>query len=276
MTAEQGGDVRLVEARHGRFFVLETDLYVGRSLSVYGEWTEEEVTLIGQALRPGDCVADVGANIGSHTVPFAKAVGPGGRVMAFEPQPRVFQLLAANVTINGLANVRLYHAACAAQVGTLSLPDIDTGVPSNFGGVRVRELQAAGETAGHSMHHVPIVRLDDVYDFDRLRAMKIDVEGMELDVLAGAQRTIARFRPLIYIENEEPETSPQLLQALIDLDYTPYWHVVPFFDPRNFRAVPQDVFSNMGCVNNLCIPEEVSVELHGLRRVASTAEHPRL
>jgi hypothetical protein len=52
--------------------------------------------------------------------------------------------------------------------------------------------------------------------------------------------------------------------------------VVPFFDARNFRAVPQDVFSNMGCVNNLCIPQEVSVELRGLKRVASTAEHPRL
>jgi len=272
--------VRLVEARHGRFFVLDTDLYVSRSLQVYGEWTEPEVALLAQRLRPGHCVVDVGANLGSHTIPFARSVGDGGCVVAFEPQPKIFQLLASNVTINGLANVQLYNAACGAVAGVLRLPLIDYGRPANFGGVEITALEAEGRAAGSLVHHVPVVRLDDVFDRDRLSLLKIDVEGMEKQVLAGATRILERFRPLIYVENETPADSPALLQMLEELGYVAYWHVVPFFSPDNFRGRADDVFSQpggpMGCVNNLCTPKEASIDVRGLPRVQSRNEHPRL
>ena len=272
--------VKLVDARHGRFFVLDTDLYVSRSLQVYGEWTEAEIRLLSPMLRPGDCVADIGANLGSHTVPFARTVGDDGRVIAFEPQPRIFQLLASNVTINGLANVQLYQAACAAAPGMLKLPHIDYATPGNFGGARIRSLEAQGQAAGSSVHYVPVVRLDDVFDGDRLNLVKVDVEGMEKDVLTGAARTLGRFRPLLYVENESPQDSRGLLQALQDLDYVAYWHVITLFDPENFRRYPSDVFSGpgapTGCVNNLCVPREAGIDVRGLPRVQAVTEHPRL
>jgi FkbM family methyltransferase len=266
----------LVEARHGRFYVLDTDLYVGRSLRTYGEWTEAEIALLSKVLQPGDCVLDVGANVGSHTVPFSRAVGLEGRVIAFEPQLEIFGLLEANVALNGLANVDLHHAACGASAGTLDLPLIDYGREANFGGVSVRDLEAAGRTAAAPVRQVPLVRLDDALSLERLRLAKIDVEGMEIEVLRGAERIIDRLRPLLYVENEAPEQSPALLRALLDLGYAMYWHVVPFFDPENYRGANEDVFSGMGCVNVLCVPRGLALEVRGLPPVADLSRHPRI
>jgi FkbM family methyltransferase len=267
--------VRLVEGRHGRFYIFAADMYVGRSLEAYGEWTEDEVALLCQALQPGDHVADVGANIGTHTVPLARRVEASGSVLAFEPQPKVFELLAANVAMNGLRNVRLHNIACAAAPGSLRLPDIDYGQLGNFGGIDLKEMHGLAARTGRATD-VPLVRLDDVCESDRLRLLKIDVEGMETEVLRGAQRTIARCRPLLYVENEHPESSPLLLRALLDFGYIPYWHVVPFYNPRNFRGASEDIFDSMACVNNLGIPREAYVELHGLAAVTDLNDHPRL
>jgi hypothetical protein len=117
--------VACTQARHGFFFVLKNDAYIGRALIEYGEWTESEIDILLQVLRPGDHVLDIGANIGSHTVPLAKRIGPHGLIHCFEPQPAVFQLLAANALMNGLANVRLYHAAVGRSAGTIRMPEID-------------------------------------------------------------------------------------------------------------------------------------------------------
>ena len=69
------------------------DDYIGRSLDIYGEFSEGEIEAFSLLVHPGDIVLDVGANIGSHTIWFAQAVGPTGGVMAFEPQRLLFQTL---------------------------------------------------------------------------------------------------------------------------------------------------------------------------------------
>jgi hypothetical protein len=79
--------------RHGTMMYLRQDIYVGRSFAEYGEYSEGEVDLFRQCLRPGDVALDIGANFGSHTIPLAQLVGPGGAVYAFEPQRILFQIL---------------------------------------------------------------------------------------------------------------------------------------------------------------------------------------
>ena len=76
------------DCRHGKLMYLLNDAYIGRSLDVYGEYSEGEIDLFRQLLRPGDVAIDVGANIGALTVPMARLVQPGGAVVAFEPQRR--------------------------------------------------------------------------------------------------------------------------------------------------------------------------------------------
>jgi FkbM family methyltransferase len=272
-------NVRLVEGRHGRFFVLASDTFISRSLIAYGEWTESEFELMHQVLQPNHHVVDIGANIGSHTVPFAKTVSQGGLVLAFEPQPRIFQLLAANVTINGLTNVRLFPAGCSAQPGVIRVPEIDYRPDNNYGGMKLDSFRSTKvvdaskpRTLGQPVQLLP---LDDVYDLNQLQLIKIDVEGMELDVLRGAERAIRRFRPILYVENEFAESSEPLLRHLFDLDYILYWHTVLLFSSRNFRSNPENIFSKIMCVNVLCIPRESKSEIRGMKKVVDATEHPR-
>ncbi len=94
--------------------VLSHDNYISRSLINYGEWTEQEMAAMAQVVQPGDIVADIGANVGSVTIPLALKAGAAGCVYAFEPQPRIFQLLATNTVLTGSTNARLFHAGCGA------------------------------------------------------------------------------------------------------------------------------------------------------------------
>jgi|SRR5665213_239754 len=269
-------DIAQADTRHGPLFVLKSDNTIGRSLLTYGEWTEGEIGVLRQALRPNDCIVDVGANIGSHTIALAKAVLPGGCIMAFEPHPKVFQLLSANVVVNGLSNVRLYPNACGAEAGMLWFPDLDYSLETNYGALQVSELRSLHHSIKKQVSQpVPIVILDDVYDLPALRLVKIDVEGMEVDFLKGAERTIRRFRPMLYIENEYPQSSEQLLCALRDLDYIAYWHVVPLFNPDNFRRATENVFSDIACINNVCVPKELGLEVTGFQKVTDLNQHPR-
>jgi FkbM family methyltransferase len=272
--------LRLVQARHGHFFVMSNDTYVGRSLIAYGQWTENEIDVIRRFLQPNHNVIDVGANIGSHTIPLAKTVSKGGQVSAFEVQPRIFQLLAANVTINGLTNVRLFAAGCSDQPGTMRFPSLDYDADNNYGGLKISAIEALAAAASERQplrgtQPVPLLRLDDAYDLDRLALIKIDVEGMELAVLRGAERIVRRLRPVLYVENEFADLSEALLRYLSDLDYDVYWHPAPLFDPRNFRGNAKNLFPNIVCINVLCIPREQKRSIKGLKPVTDPAEHPR-
>ena len=91
------------DCRHGRFTYLLNDAYIGRSLDVYGEYSEGEIDLFRQLLRPGDVAIDVGANIGALTVAMARLVQPGGAIVAFEPQRAIYDILCNNLRLNGLA-----------------------------------------------------------------------------------------------------------------------------------------------------------------------------
>src|SRR5208282_3272360 len=83
----------LAACRHGYLLYNPLDEYIGKSLDLYGEFSEGEVGVYRQLVRPGDVVIDAGANNGVFTLVFARAVGPAGRVIAFEPQRVLFQTL---------------------------------------------------------------------------------------------------------------------------------------------------------------------------------------
>src|ERR1043165_865505 len=104
--ASGDGMVAIRRCRYGTMMYLRKDMYVGRSFAEYGEYSEGEVDIFRQVLRPGDLALDIGANLGSHTLPLAQFVGPTGGVYAFEPQRILFQILCGNVALNEIGNVR--------------------------------------------------------------------------------------------------------------------------------------------------------------------------
>jgi len=276
------GHQRLVRGRHGYVLYNRNDTVIGRSIEVYGEYFESEVNVFRRFCTVGDVALDIGANIGTHTLALAGLVGPQGLVFAFEPQRIVFQTLCANIALNSLDNVHCINAAVGASPGTLKLFDADPNVPNNFGGVRVAMLAGAPGAAP-----VERLKLDDFLEIDQLKLVKIDVEGMEADVLRGASRILARFRPILYVENDTVASSPELISLLHESGYRCYWHLPPFANSRNYFGSAETLFpvafvdrgeEYLGAigfaVNLLCVHASLEIPVEGLRPCTDPAEHP--
>ncbi len=245
-----GGFGRIRACRHGRMIYNPNDVYVGRSLDVYGEYSEAEAAFLRFLVRPGDVVVEAGANIGALTVVLAHAAGPEGWVVAYEPQRIVHQMLCTNVMLGGLTNVETRLAAVGSEPGSVDVPQLDPMQPDNFGG-----LALGGADGGLT---VPIETIDAL-DLPRCRLIKADVEGMEGAVLAGATDTIARCRPFLYVENDRRDHSPALIRQIHALGYRAWWHLPVYFNPQNFRGATEDLFPGMGAFNLFCAPRDLSI-----------------
>ena len=258
----------IVSARHGYFLANRYDEYVGLALIRYGEYGELEWNVLEQLIIPGGNVVEVGANIGSHTVSLAKKVGPTGRVIAVEPQRIIHQYLSANISLNMLTNVECHWAACGSETGELTVPRLNyfANQRQNFGG-----LSLATEGDGE---RVPVVPLDDIMKGSPAHLIKIDVEGMEADVLRGATDLIMNSRPVIYAENDRVEKSDELLTLLWSLNYRTYWHVPKLFNPGNFFGDQENIYANTGSFNLLCVPSETGAQISGFEEVKVLGVHP--
>jgi FkbM family methyltransferase len=232
------------DCRHGKLMYLLNDAYIGRSLDVYGEYSEGEIDLFRQLLRPGDVALDVGANIGALTVPMARLVQPGGAIVAFEPQRAIFDILCGNLRLNGLANVQAFRRAVGSATGAIRVPPLDYQRADNFGGVAL---------GGASGEEVQLVTIDSLA-LPRLRLLKVDVEGMEHDVITGARATLERLKPAVYVENDRAEHSQRLISLLFGIGYRLWWHITPLFNPKNFFGHPQDIFGEVVSFNMIGFP----------------------
>ncbi len=251
--------------RHGRMRYPATDLFVGRGLDAYGEWSEEEATVCASLLQPGDTVIEAGSNLGSHTLALGAAVGPGGRVHAFEPQGFINELLTWNVTANRLDQVTVHRAAVGSAPGELVIPDVDYDKVTNFGGI---SLLPSG--SGNS---VPVITIDGM-GLSQLRLLKADVEGMELEVLRGAVETIRRCRPILYLENDRNDLSVKLIDFVRSLGYRVWQHHPRMFNPNNFRGNSHDIYGQYTSFNILCVPAECETVIVGLPEIVGLGLAP--
>jgi FkbM family methyltransferase len=236
---------RFVEAKHGGFMVNDNDTFIGRSLLEYGEWCEFEIDLLSTVVKPGDTVIDAGANIGTHALAFSKMVGPDGRVLAFEPQSRLLKLLQENVERN-LCSVEIKQCALGAVAGTIPMADLPPDdQPFNFGAV---PLSAPAPSGGQTT----VVTIDSLGLNPSL--IKIDVEGMESDVIRGAIETIKRCEPVIYLECNGDDTSAVAI-VLAEIGYRAYWSIGPYFNPNNFFGSKLNLWPGvMPSVNLIAVP----------------------
>lgn len=259
------GTQRMVHGRHGYFIYNQYDLYVGKSLEVYGEYSEHESELFSDIVKAGSMVLEIGANIGSQTVLLSRLVGDDGLVYAFEPQPLIFQNLAANISINSLKNVRVFPFACGSNNGSIHVPHVDYCQSGNFGGVSMHK--SAGE-------QVSLVRLDSWLDTNHsISLIKIDVEGMEQDVILGLNDTINKHKPILFVENDRKEKSKQLIELLWALGYQCYWHITPLYNTNNFYNVKENIFENLVSINMVCLPSGAK-GIGGTQLIYDSNEHP--
>jgi FkbM family methyltransferase len=184
-------------------------------------------------------------------------VGSGGVVVAFEPQPVLHKILCANLVLNSIPNVLTYAMALGDAEGECLIPELDYSQSNNFGGVSM-DMVEEGES-------VPLGRLDD-FQLEKVDFIKLDVEGFESKVLAGATETIARCHPIMYIENDREDRSAELIQRLFDLGYNLWWHTPPLYSPNNFKGNPENVFPRILSINMLAIHRDMR-QIEGLRPI---------
>ena len=209
----------LVASNHGTMIVNRNDYCmneqgygwgVGYQILNTGSHDHQEVDFILSLLERrrkscGDGVValDCGANIGVHTVEWARAMHGWGEVIAFEAQEKIFYALAGNIVINNCLNVSARYCALGADCGQIEIPEPDYLVPASFGSFELRQT-AKTEFIGQKIDYektrpVPQISIDSLR-LERLDLMKIDVEGMEQDVLKGAAESIRKHSPVMMIE----------------------------------------------------------------------------
>lgn len=152
-------------------------------------------------------IFDVGANIGTFTTWMAKAFS-SGKIFCFEPQHAVFQQLAGNVAINNLYNVSTYNIALGSKNEYKEFNEPNYFNKNDFGVFSLVNSSKIPTTSEKIV--VQILTLDsfmETYKIPKIDLLKIDVEGMDLEVLIGATQAIKKFRPKIFVEHFDNETS---------------------------------------------------------------------
>lgn len=204
-----------IDTVYGQMVINRHDTIRGRSLIEYGKANDHpEIELLVELLkrRGKESVAiDVGANFGCFTLAFAPHCQ---RVIALEPQRELVEMLRESLALHDPASQRVIEivdCGAGAERTSRAVPAIDYDTPQDFGSVRLgidpdpegalfSDLLAYDHWRGHRAMVYPLDEIVQFYQFDRVDLLKIDVEGMEMDVLLGAQQTIEKFHPILYVE----------------------------------------------------------------------------
>ena len=181
----------------GKRFILGAAAGPAGGVSILaGRCEPEQSAAVARVLAPGDVFFDVGANVGYYTLLASDRVGPRGRVVAFEPDLRNLSFLHRHLALNRARNVTVLPFACAAESGYRSFEMGDTIAT---GHLSTRDTASGALPPGATPVH--LVCIDAMVRLLGLRptVMKIDVEGAELEVLRGANETLAACRPRIFL-----------------------------------------------------------------------------
>lgn len=180
---------------------------------VLGTSEPDTQAILQRLIQPGMVVYDIGANVGYLSMIAARLTGPTGKVICFEPLPANAKRLEHNAALNEFGQVLVRNEAMGRTVGSATFLVSDT---PTWG--KLASVGALSSEVGRI--EVPVQTVDAaVFDqnLPRPDLIKIDVEGAEVDVLAGAARTLREIRPLLLIELHG--TNGPVAQSLEEADY---------------------------------------------------------
>lgn len=222
----------------GGTIVLRYREQIGLSTLLNGPFEAAEAEALCRLARPGTTAIDAGANIGLFTIPLARSVGATGHVLAFEPTEETVRRLRDNLRRNGVENVTVVEAALGRASGRATLCEVPDGAyNSTASGVGGRRI-------------VRVHPLDDVWEQQgrpEISAIKVDVEGSELDVLAGATLILGSSRPAVLVEAAQAESERAVADLLAQHDYVR--SATAAFQPWNHLFLPAEASSTRMAVS---------------------------
>ena len=220
------------------------DLITPYVLREQRDWFEDEIKFVRRLLRPGQKAIDIGSNCGVYALSVAQAVGPAGRVWAFEPTSETARLLAEGIAANGFGQVVLERSALSNAGGTAQLLLNEN---SEFNAL------ARGTQSTHASETVPLVTLDECmkrHDWREIDYVKIDAEGEEANILMGGERFFAELSPLVQYEIKAGAgLHLELVHRFAASGYDSY-RLVPSLDllvPFDAESTPDGYLLNLFC-----------------------------
>lgn len=208
---------------------------ISECLVAYGEWARAEVEFICKHLLPENGIfIDVGAFIGTHSIPFALHVGVGGKGISFEPNSPSFSLLTANLHEAGLQNVTAYNLAASQSSGLKFSFFSDS---ENLGHTALHQASEASTSANEDESHCFGRAVDDLH-LEHVDLIKIDAEGMERSILSGCIELITRCKPNIFLELNSLEEHAFVFELAKTFSYSVHGVRTVAFNPSNHKCNP--------------------------------------
>ena len=216
--------VNIIRANNGDFLSFFEQKGISDVLTACGAWDELTIALARTLVDITDLppvIMDIGANMGTFTVPLGKHVAPrGGKVHSFEPQKIVFYQLCGNTFLNRLDNVSTYNMALSSTNEFREIPRMNFDTAWNIGAYSLVPNQDPQQKL-ETKEPCEFRKLDDFELPSRITLIKLDIEGMEIEVLSGAMNRIARdgFPPILFESLEADPRSAQVKELLTAAGY---------------------------------------------------------
>lgn len=207
---------------YGLMCCLRNDIVFNSEMS-RGKIYEEELILnnIIPLFNASDnmVLLDIGSHIGSHAVIYSKLF-PNSRILAFEPQSTIFNILNQNITLNNIKNCSSYNNAIGhANMDTTMSKYLYDGYDCEIEYNTNKTFNYGGIGLGKSGEFVKMITIDSL-DLERCDYIKIDVEGAEILVLTGALNTINKYHPIIFFEETDKTISTEMIESMnINIDF---------------------------------------------------------
>ena len=243
----------LINCDHGLMIVNRFDnnpmVSISEMLLKHGNNNTVEADLTARALHniPNPVIFDIGSNIGTYATWVAEwARERNGKVYCFEPQRQIFQMLCGNMAINNIMNVHAHWMGLGNIDGYIDLPEVDYFKPdSSFGAFSLDGVDRHRYANTQNTQRVQISTLDKFmsdWNVEKVDFIKIDAEGLDIDVMEGGKHTINKYKPDLFVEylnlgsSKDEDTAEEGKQNLIK-----YLHDLGY----NTHLVGHDVFATM-------------------------------
>ena len=199
----------LVSCDHGLFVVNRFDhthVSVGGFLLDHGNNNTVEADLTIKALEEVNepVIFDIGANIGTYSSWIARwSAAKNGKVYSFEPQRQVFQMLCANMSINNIFNVYAFEKGLGLKKQKIQIDEVDYNLTGSFGSFSLNKQNPPEYKTTNKKQTISIDTLDNFVKENKINKIdfiKIDAEGMDIDVINGGINTIKKFKPKLLVE----------------------------------------------------------------------------
>ncbi len=230
---------------YGRRLYYDTKTDVGNKILYVGNFERAELSIINKIIKEDSVIFDIGANIGTHSVPMALKA-KYGKIFSFEPAKQTYQFLLKN--ISKIKNIYPVLLAISDRSGTATFHNASDNA---YSGINITGKKPIVDT-----ENVITISIDDFIDLQKISKLdfvKIDVEGHEQQVINGATKTLQKLRPVILIEICEDlknGVNPQkLIKQIIDFKYKAYtisgWNIVSYTNTNskdyNYLFIPSEL-----------------------------------